>query len=237
MSLIHAIKRRIFKTMFPNAQFSYAQNGEDLILAHYFFKHGIEKPTYLDVGANHPRFISNTYHAYLKGGRGVCIEPNPKLAEKYRRVRPGDTVLQIGVGIDARKEADFYIFPDAAHGLSTFSKEEAEYWARVGMKGVGKIQYEKVVRVPLITMNEIFETHFKSSPHILSIDVEGLDLELLQTIDFSRFKPLTIIVETLLYDEQQRESRNEKIIDFLISNGYSVYADTHVNTIFLRNEG
>jgi hypothetical protein len=83
--------------------------------------------------------------------------------------------------------------------------------------------------------NEILENHFEKSPDILSIDVEGLDLEILKTIDFTRFKPLTIIVETLLYDEMQRESRNEKIIDFLTSLGYTIYADTHVNTIFLRN--
>jgi FkbM family methyltransferase len=233
--MIHSIKRRIFKNIFPNAQMSYAQNGEDLILAHYFFKHGIEKPTYLDIGANHPRFISNTYFFYLKGGSGVCVEPNPKLARKFSKVRTRDKVLNVGVGIDDRKEADFYQFPDAAHGLSTFSKEDAEYWSRVGMKGVGKIKYEKVVRVPLIQVNEILENHFEKSPDILSIDVEGLDLEILKTIDFTRFKPLTIIVETLLYDEMQRESRNEKIIDFLTSLGYTIYADTHVNTIFLRN--
>ena len=42
-------------------------------------------------------------------------------------------------------------------------------------------------------------------------------------------------METLKYDENQNEYKNNEIIDFMRSKGYQEYADTHVNTIFLKS--
>jgi hypothetical protein len=39
---------------------SYSQSGEDLIVRVYFDILGITNPTYIDIGAHHPYFISNT---------------------------------------------------------------------------------------------------------------------------------------------------------------------------------
>src|SRR6266700_3989274 len=142
-------RKIVNKLLFPHSRLVYAQAGEDIILASLFYRLNIEKPTYLDIGANHPAFISNTYYFYLRGSRGVCIEPNPRLFEKIRKVRPYDNVLNIGIGLDEKAEADFYLFPEHAHGLSTFSKKEAEHWGQTGMKRIGKIQYEKVIKVGL----------------------------------------------------------------------------------------
>jgi FkbM family methyltransferase len=227
-------RKAVSKIILPNSQIAYAQSGEDLILSHLFYKLNIDCPTYLDIGANHPSFISNTYYFYLRGSRGVCVEPNPYLFRKIKRCRPGDTVINAGVGINENTQADFYLFPKQSHGLSTFSKEEAEYWARVGMKRVGKIQYEKVIQVPLITINTIFEKYFKKPPDLISLDVEGLDLKILQSLNFEKYYPKIICVETLVYDENQNENKNYEIISFLQQKGYSIYADTHVNTIFLK---
>lgn len=228
-------RKIVNKWVLPDSQLAYAQSGEDLILAHLFYKMGIPNPTYLDIGANHPAYISNTYYFYLRGSRGVCVEPNPRLAAKIKTVRPGDTILQAGVGLDERTAADFYVFPPKYDGLSTFSREEADYWANTGMKTVGKINYEKVIQVPLITINSIMANHFTRPPDFMSLDVEGLDLAILQSLDFQNYAPGLIIVETLLYDKEQKESKNQAIIDFVLSKGYQVYADTHVNTIFAKH--
>lgn len=228
-------RKVVNKIILPDSQLSYAQSGEDLILAHIFYKLNITKVSYLDIGANHPRYISNSYYFYLRGGKGVCIEPNPVLFSKIKKIRPGDTVINAGVGIDERIEADFYLFPPQADGLSTFSKEDADYWATVGMKGVGKINYQKVIKIPLITINSIIEKYFDKAPDFISIDVEGLDLEILKSLDYNLYSPKIICVETLLYDDQQKESKNTAIIDFLKSKGYDIYADTHVNTIFIKS--
>jgi len=228
------LRKVINKVLLPHSRLVYAQSGEDLILDGLFYKQGIQRPSYLDVGANHPAYISNTYYFYLRGSKGVCVEPNPRLARSIEKKRPRDIVLNVGVGIDEQAEADFYLFPHYAHGLSTFSKKEAEHWQEVGMKGMGKIPYEKVIKMPLKPINSIIKTHFAVPPDLLSLDVEGLDLPILQTLDFNLYRPVAICVETLMYDEQQREHRREDIIGYLQAKDYTVYADTHVNTIFLR---
>ena len=58
---------------------TYAQFGEDLILANAFALRGIEKPSFLDIGAHHPVHCSNTALLYARGARGVCVEANPNL--------------------------------------------------------------------------------------------------------------------------------------------------------------
>jgi FkbM family methyltransferase len=227
-------RKVVNKILLPHSQLAYAQSGEDLILAHIFYKLNIQKPTYLDIGANHPSYISNTYYFYLRGSRGVCIEPNPGLYRQIKKIRSGDVVINAGVGIDEKTEADFYLFPPTVDGLSTFSKADAEYWGKVGMKGVGKIKYEKVIKIPLITVNGVIEKYFDKKPDFISLDVEGLDLDILRSLDYNLYGPKVICVETLLYDERQKESKNIEIINFLKKMGYDVYADTHVNTIFIK---
>jgi FkbM family methyltransferase len=229
-------RKIVNKWLLPDSQLIYAQSGEDIIMAHLFYKYDVAHPSYLDIGANHPAFISNTYYFYMRGSKGVCIEPNPYLYKKIKSMRPRDTVINAGIGIDSRESADFYLFPAYADGLGTFSKDEADYWAKTGMKKIGKIKYEKIIQVPLQIINDVIKNNFQQEPDFISIDVEGLDLQILQSLDFNLYKPLILCVETLAYDAQQNESKREDIITFVKSKGYEVYADTHVNTIFLRHK-
>lgn len=224
--------------LLPQIQFRFSQFGEDIIMANLFAYLNIDKPTYLDIGANEPRFISNTYYFYEHGSRGVLIEPNPYLFKKLLSQRPKDTVVNTGIGFDeTTTEADFYLFPNYANGLSTFSKKEALHWQEVGMKGMGKIPLDKIIKMRLTPVNKILDEYFKgTSPNIISIDVEGLDLEILKTLDFDKYKPEVICVETLQYDENQKGYKNDELIQFVLSRGYKVYADTWVNTIFCRKE-
>jgi FkbM family methyltransferase len=213
----------------------YSQAGEDLILARYFFNQNITNPTYLDIGANDPRYISNTYYFYTRGSKGVCVEPNPYLYNKIKKLRAKDICINAGIGVENTTAADFYLFPDSANGLSTFSKESADYWANIGMDKLGKIHYEKVIYMPLININTIIETHLTIAPDLLSIDVEGLDLAILQSLDFDKYKPKAICVETLNYNELQQEYKTTEVADFLKTKGYFVYADTRINTIFVAD--
>ena len=213
----------------------YSQAGEDLILARLFFNLNIQTPTYLDIGANDPRYISNTYYFYIRGCRGVCVEPNPHLYKKIRKLRKRDICINAGIGVENSSSADFYLFPDYANGLSTFSKESADYWATVGMEKLGKIHYEKIIKMPLININDLIKNNLDKAPTLLSIDVEGLDLEILKSLDFSRYKPTAICVETLSYNELRQEYKTTDVAEFLKGKGYSVYADTRINTIFVAD--
>jgi FkbM family methyltransferase len=232
MNLLERVVRRIF---LPGSQTGYSQFGEDLIIQFLFHNLGIEKPTYLDIGANHPKFISNTYYFYRRGSSGVLVEPNPRLSKRLRAARPRDVVLEVGIGLSAATQADFYVFAGFADGLSTFSKSDAMHWQTVGQKGYGKIPIEKVIQVPLVPINQIIEKHFGGkAPNILSLDVEGLDLDVLKGLDYDRFAPDVVCVETLGYDENQATFKRTEIIEFMLGKNYVAYADTRVNTIFCR---
>ncbi len=67
---------------------SYAQNGEDVVLARAFRDR--REGTYVDVGAGHPVEDSVTYAFYLAGWRGVNIEPNIDLHQQLELARPED---------------------------------------------------------------------------------------------------------------------------------------------------
>lgn len=229
----NTIRKFVNKLLLPHSKLAYAQSGEDVILDYLFSKLGIKNPSYLDIGANHPISISNSYLFYLKGSKGVCIEANPILAEKIKSVRPKDTVLAKGVGINDNEELDFYMFAEKFNGLSTFSKAEAEHWSIAGDKVYGKISYEKIIKVPIININTIINNHCRKVPDFVSLDVEGFDLQILKSLDFKIYKPAVLCVETLLYDVNQKESKNTELINFVTANGYKVYADTNINTIFL----
>ncbi len=216
---------KYFLQFFPK---SYAQAGEDRILEYLFYQLKIKSPSYLDIGANFPVAFNNTYFLYAKGCKGVCVEPDPSLIPDLKKYRGRDIILNIGVGLSEVSEADFYIFN--AKGLNTFSKEEAEF-----RQSFGTYKVQQVLKVPLQTINNIIAEHFTTPPNFLSIDVEGLDLAILQSLDFSRYKPDVICTETISYDEGRGTRKLTDIIDFVSSKGYVVYADTHINTIFVAS--
>lgn len=229
--------RKIFTGyLFNHTRISYSQNGEDIIIKDLFARLGIQMPTYLDIGANEPFRISNTYLLYSKGSKGVCIEPNPRLFNKLKTKRRRDIHINAGVSFNSQTEADFYQFPENASGLGTFSKEEAEFWETTGNAIVGKHKIEAVIRMPLVNINDVMGQYFTPHPNLISLDVEGLDLDILKTMDFSRFRTEVICVETLGYAENNRETKNKPLIDFLLSKDYFLYADTYINSIFCRKD-
>lgn len=206
---------------------SYSQSGEDLIIDYLFGWMRIEKPTYLDIGAHHPKWLSNTYFFYKKGCRGVCVEPDPALFEYFRRKRSGDVCLNVGVSMGEETNADFYMMTQKT--LNTFSRQDAENSSNVYLD----CKIEKVVKIDLVDINYIIKEHFGEKPNFLSIDVEGLDLQLLQTLDFNLSRPEIICIETINYTEKKSLIKSTKILEYMKSNDYFVYADTFINTIFV----
>src|ERR1043165_8555860 len=76
---------------------SFSQVGEDRIVHFLFQSLGIDKPSYIDIGANNPVLDSNTYYFYLLGSTGVIIEPDPELYKKLRRKRRKDICINAGI--------------------------------------------------------------------------------------------------------------------------------------------
>ncbi len=208
-----------------NQSISFAQCGEDLILHYLFTTLGITKVTYLDVGAHHPTYLSNTYLFYNAGGSGVCVEPDPSLSGEFARKRPRDLMLNCGVGT-ANGLADFFILSTTS--LNTFSRTEAERYESYGTQRI-----MQTVPVEVKTVNDIIEHNFAKCPNLVSLDVEGLDYAVLSQFDFTRYRPEVFCVETLSYTEDKTERKLDEIIDLMHARGYITYADTYINTIFV----
>lgn len=94
MSLKSVAKKVLYKTNlfdYRCKKASYSQSGEDLIIQRIFSSLN-KKPVFMDIGANHPYSLSNTYLFYKKKQYGVCVEPDPKLFEVLRISRPKEFV-------------------------------------------------------------------------------------------------------------------------------------------------
>ena len=209
---------------------SWAQCGEDLIMSFALSQAGIQKPFYLDLGAHHPVRLSNTHLFYRRGGCGINVEANPKLARYLSLRRPRDITLNAGVGpSDGSLQGLLPFYVMAVPTLSTFSKNEAERIERET-----KIKCLRVENVPVMSVEKIVDAHSGGRGiDLLTIDIEGWDERILMSLDYSRFRPLLICAETIDYHEDKTIEKNNALIGFLCGKGYFVYADTYVNTIFI----
>lgn len=208
---------------------SYSQSGEDLIIRFVFDNYlKIPQPRYLDIGAHHPTYLSNTYLFYQSGASGICVEADPFLCENIRKVRPRDMCLNVGAAAHSGN-AEFFIMTTKT--LNTFSREEA-----LRYQSYGNNKIEQTVQIPLLSIQEILKKHGDAPPNFISLDVEGLDLSILESFDFTSCRPEIFCIETLTYVEDKTERKLTDIIDFMISKNYFVYADTFLNTIFVARE-
>jgi FkbM family methyltransferase len=210
-----------------DAKCSFSQSGEDLIAEYALTNYlKITNPAYLDIGAHDPVYLSNTYLFYAKGCSGVCVEPDPDLFRAIQKKRKRDTCLNACVGAEAKEGIDFYIM--TSRSLNTMSKQDALRYQSYGTQKI-----ERVVQISMIPVNEICRTYFHPRPNYVSLDVEGAEMIILKGFDFSLYRPEIMCIETLTYMEDGMERKINEIIDYMKSNGYFVYADTYINTIFI----
>ncbi len=209
----------------PKGRQSFSQQGEDIVIYHLLHDlMKIKTPTYVDIGAADPVEANNTFLLYWTGGHGVLVEPNPMYVERLKRRRPGDVVVQAGVGVTDAKQADYYVIRGKPT-LNTFSAEEANR-LRASM---GKDAVETVMKMPLININELIATTLGKAPDLLSIDIEGMDLDILRTLDFATCRPAAIVAETI---RMGSNDVNTEMLEFLESKGYVVRGGSVINTVF-----
>ena len=205
---------------------SFSQFGEDLIIENALNIIKEKNVSYLDIGANHPFLLNNSYYFYRKGKTGTLIEPDPLLYKNLKKKRPNDNILNCGVGFDEKiKTAKLYIMDNSV--LNTFSFEEAKR-----MEKNTSYKIVKVIDIELIPINFILE-EMKNFPSFISIDVEGLDFKILNSLDTQKYRPGLIVAETLTFDPNTGGKKIDKIIELMLRKKYKVFADTRLNTIFI----
>jgi FkbM family methyltransferase len=205
---------------------SWSQCGEDLIMRFLFDLLHIGHPSYIDIGAHHPYFYNNTYLFYRQGARGISVEPDPSLYAGLRRGRRRDINLNIGVG-PREAEMDFYVM--SRRTLSTFSGIEARKY--VDQHGLRIVDTR---RIRVQTFAQVVDTHMGRTPDLVSLDVEGLDLDILRSIDFSRHRPHVFCVETISYAQGDGGGvKSPEIHALMRDNDYMLYADTYINSIYV----
>lgn len=204
---------------------SYAQTGEDLIVRFIFDAIGIDRPCFLDIGAHHPIYLSNTYLLYRQGCRGVNVEPDPKLFARFHRVRPGDRNLNVGVGTE---EGTLQFFVMSQRTLNTFSESEARRYV-----SEGSAQIRERLSIPVLPVNAIVAENFTGAPDFVSIDVEGMDWAILKAFDLARFRPKVFCIETVTFSSTGQAEKLSAFDDYLEQHRYFKYADTYINSIYV----
>ena len=206
---------------------SYSQCGEDLIVKFIFDNLNIKNPSYIDIGAHHPYYISNTALFYQNGSVGINIEPDPILFEAFEKNREKDKNLNIGIS-NSEDVLDFYVISSPT--LNTFSKEEAINYEKEGnfkIKDIKKIKVNTLQNVINEFANGVF-------PQFLSVDAEGIDELIIKSIDFENNFPIVICIETISFSTTGNGVKNINLIKLIEDSGYMLYADTHINSIFVR---
>lgn len=213
----HRIRERLLPIYSRIPRIHWSQSGEDVILGQL-----LPEPdgTYVDVGAAHPRLGSNTYFLYRRGWRGTLIEPNPASANRLRKARPGDRVIQAAAGAE-EGTASLTMF--RSDYLSSIDPEVARERADAGEV------VEDVLQVSVVTLAALRLRASPAEPSLLSIDCEGADLEVLRGNDWGAFVPRIICVE----ESASTLTSPTTIRTFLEGRGYALTAHTGLSAIYM----
>ncbi len=204
-------------------QFSFSLEGEDRIIER---KLGLETPGfYVDVGAHHPFRYSNTALFYENGWRGVNIDANPGSMEEFLLHRPDDVNIETAIGA-AEGSRQFFQYNDSAfNGIDNDIRDKLEgtIWEFEGTRTVETAPLKSLLKdIP-------FDD---SMPNFLNVDVEGIELEVLQSNDWNRFPFQLVVVEQHFKDPAGLFT--SEIFQYLDRKGYRLVAFTGLTAFYQR---
>ena len=213
---------KFLRNYIPFGRVSYSQEGEDMVLARIFEMLEVSNGFFVDIGAHHPTRYSNTYFFYRRGWRGINVDALPGTERLFTRMRPRDITIECGIGTKTGL-LTYYSFNEPA--LNTFSESEAE------RKNHSPYCIVETIQIQIKTLQKILDEHLPPDTGIdfLTIDVEGLDHEVVMSNDWSKYRPKVILVEMLASDLSKMN--DHPTAQLLGGNGYHLIAKTH-NTYF-----
>lgn len=209
----------------PFGRVAYGQNAEDIVLAKFLDDRLKNQPKgfYIDIGAYHPFRYSNTYYFYKKGWKGLNIDADEKAIQLFKLFRRKDINVQALVAKQS-KTLSYYVFSDRA--FNTCDSQLAK--AIIKRKRAQLIEKKQIRSQKL---HDVLDKYLEAGQKIdfLSIDVEGMDDQLLQAYDFVNFAPSYLLVEDLDFINNKSNQNSKKIARFLKKQGY-VFVSQVFNT-------
>ena len=208
---------------------SYSGHAQDLIVNHFFRKKN--KGIYIDVGCYHPYFANNTKLLYDRGWSGINIDFDFHTIDFFNHVRKRDENINVAVS-NNESEKDLFFF----HNRSTINS----------LSEIRKKDAKEVKKVQTRTLNSIIEnSKFKNEKiNFLSIDVEGHELEVLQSINLIKYCPEIIVLEFFdknilndleFYNQNINEVLNCDVYKHLINNNYHFVSWYHFELFFVHD--
>ena len=170
----------------PELRVSYAQNGEDIVLARGL-RH--DDGFYVDIGAFDPHADSVTKLFYERGWRGINVDPVPEVIALFDRERPRDINVQVAVSVEPG-EAVLWTGPSELVGHSTLDEKIAKAHIADG------IEFTRST-VPTMRLDDLLDAGVPTGTVIdfLKVDVEGHERAVLESCDWSRWRPRVVVVE------------------------------------------
>jgi hypothetical protein len=206
---------------------SFAQEGEDVLLMRIFGKQ--RRGFYVDVGCHHPHRFSNSYAFYRRGWSGICIDPLPGVAQRFKFWRPRDTALEIGISED-HGYLTYHLFNEPA--INTFSEELARE-----RDGLNNWRLLETCRVQTMPLSVVIDRHLPAEVKqidFLSVDVEGLDLQVLRSNDWARHSPRVVVAECL--KTSISDWLEDPVVVFLRQQGYLPVSKTVNSVLFMPSQ-
>jgi FkbM family methyltransferase len=172
---------------------------------------------FIDVGANDPVLLNNTYLFYKRGWSGLNFEPIPELAEKFRRKRKKDIVITKAI-------SNF-------EGEAVFSSGIKKYEVNSSLLETN-LPMQKLITVQVSKLENILDELKIKEIDFISIDTEGTEVDVLEGLNLSRYRPKLILAE---YNTASKA--NDRLSPYLISKGYQPVYINKWNIIFSENFG
>jgi FkbM family methyltransferase len=176
---------------------------------------------YVDVGAHHPVRFSNTCALYMKGWSGINIDCNPGSMAAFRKMRSRDINLELAIS-DRFETLTYHLFEEPA--INSFAPAFGDAHRIHSLK-------EMTTR----TLASVFDQYINETGSIdfLSVDVEGLDLNVLKSNNWMKYRPRIVLAEDL--NARANMLEYSEMIAFMEDRHYYLFAKT-VNTFFFREE-
>ncbi len=174
------------------------------------------KGTFVEVGANHPINLSQTWLLEQNGWTGILVEPQAHCCEALRAGRPGSKVWQVACSSpEKRGTAKFLISEEDVKSALAPSETDLD------------VQYSGSETVRVVTLSEILAEEGIHELDFLSVDVEGFELDVFQGLDFERVRPKLILVEDHVHHLQTHHYLQSKRYDLVYRTGLNNWYVPH----------